>query len=72
MYIYDELSNEWIHHRNTAEYHRRKSNVRDIWLILIIAMLFLPAAINIITIFFAAFATLTYLDENNYAEEQLY
>ena len=66
MYIYDELANEWVNHRDTALYQLRKSYVKDMWLILIASMLLLPVSINILMAFFGLFATLTYLDENKY------
>lgn len=69
MYIYDELTNEWVNHRDTAEYQLRKNNVKDMWLIFATTILFLPTALTILVGCFGIFASLTYLDEHKYCED---
>lgn len=66
MQIYDEKHNEWINHRDTAEYQLRKRQLRDCWTIGLIALLPLPVGVQVTLIILAAFISLSYLDETPY------
>jgi hypothetical protein len=66
MPIYNAKRNQWIDHRDTSEYRRRKQMLRDYWLIGLIPTLALPPGIQLATLFFGVFISLSYLDETPY------
>ena len=66
MQIYSEKNNQWIEHRDTSEYKRRKNRLRDYWTVGLLATLALPLGIQITVLFFGIFISLSYLDETPY------
>lgn len=66
MQIYDRKRHRWVEHRDTAEYRQRKRQLRDYWIVGLLATLVLPAAIQISVIMLAVFVSLSYLDETPY------
>ena len=66
MYLYDEKRNDWIAHRRTGEYQRRRRRVRDAWIVVGVAMLYLPLGAQIILGLFATFLSFAFLDEAPY------
>lgn len=69
--MYDEKRNVWIDHRNTREYHRRKQLLKTVWIVLGLALLLVPPAIDIICGVFMLFLTISYLDEVPYEPDML-
>jgi len=66
MQIYSEKDNQWIDHRDTAEYQQRKRKLRNYWTAGLLATLALPPGIQIAALFFGIFISLSYLDETPY------
>ncbi len=70
MKYYDEKQNTWIDIRDTDEYKQRKNVLRDIWIVLLLAMLFMPLGAQIGITLVAALISLFYLDEVPYAHQR--
>ncbi len=66
MYIYDQRANKWIRLRATPEYRRRKRMIRDVWIVVGIPMIFMPAGIVLAVALLATFLSFSFLDETPY------
>ncbi len=70
MKYYDEKSNEWIDIRDTGEYKSRKKQLKDVWIIVLAVMAFMPLGAQIGIALIATLASLCYLDEVPYAVQR--
>ncbi len=70
MKYYDEENNCWIDIRETNEYKGRKQQLRDIWIAVLIVMIFLPLGAQLGLAIITTLAALCYLDEVPYALER--
>lgn len=66
MQIYDEANNRWIKHRDLPEYQLRKRKIRDGWIWLGVAMVFMPLNIVLVFSLLSCFLSLMFLDEKPY------